>query len=43
MTIDIGVEVTALVSRESMERLEVARGKEVWVSLDSSDMQYIAK
>jgi len=43
LTIDIGVEVTALVSRESMERLEVARGKEVWVSLDSSDMQYIAK
>ena len=43
LTIDIGLEVTALVTTESMERLGVDCGKEVWVGLEAADAQYIAK
>jgi molybdopterin-binding protein len=43
LTIDIGVPVAALVTTESVQRLGVKRGKEVWVSFDASAAQYIEK
>ena len=43
LTIDIGVKVTALVASESLERLGVDCGEEVWVSLKATAAQYIDK
>ena len=43
LTIDIGVKVTALVTTDTMDRLGVECGKEVWVSLKASAAQYIEK
>lgn len=43
LTIDIGVKVAALVTSDSMSRLGVECGKDVWVSLKATAAQYIEK
>ncbi len=43
LTIDIGVKVAALVTSDSVERLGVECGQDVWVSLKASAAQYIEK
>ncbi len=43
LTIDIGVKVAALVTSDSVERLGVECGKDVWVSFEASAAQYIEK
>lgn len=39
--VDIGVEVSALVTAESVERLALARGRKVWVSFKASAARFI--
>jgi ABC-type Fe3+/spermidine/putrescine transport system ATPase subunit len=43
LTVDIGLAVTALVPVESMERLDIRRGMDVWVSIQPSAARYIEK
>lgn len=43
LTIDIGVKVAALLTSESVERLGVGCGEDVWVSFKASAAQYIEK
>jgi molybdopterin-binding protein len=43
LTIDIGVKVVALVTSDSVERLGVEFGKDVWVSLKATAARYIEK
>lgn len=43
LIIDIGVKVAALVTSESMRRLDVECGSDVWVSLNASAARYIEK
>ena len=43
LTIDIGVKVAALMTSDSVERLGVECGQDVWVSLKASAARYIEK
>ncbi len=43
LIIDIGVKVAALVTSETVERLDVECGTKVWVSFEASAAQYIEK
>jgi len=43
LTVDIGIDVTALVPVESIERLDIRCGMNVWVSIQPSAARYIEK
>ncbi len=43
VVVDIGVPVYALVSTDSIRRLELEIGKEVWISFKASSVRFIAK
>jgi molybdopterin-binding protein len=39
--VDIGVEVAALITAESVKTLELCCGKKVWVSFKASAIKYV--
>ncbi len=41
VVVDVGVEIAALVSAESVKNLDLRNGKKVWVSFKASAIQYI--
>lgn len=43
VTVDIGVEVFALVTRESIEKLELDIGKDVWISFKATALQFLGE
>jgi len=43
VSVDIGVEISALITSNSMRKLRLNRGKEVWISFKASALQFIGE